>query len=144
MSTALPTLTMAGFVHHPQAILIKLYEYFLTSNYSQSITYFGKISSLPYIIRDCGSDLEELKYQIRETFGDMVENYLTQLTIKLDAMDIVVETFQQSNSNDVIVSLDVNLVIAGVSYDLVEEINLNSTSFLNKSKRLNYLYNGEL
>ena len=143
MKTTLPTLTLAGFTNHPQTMLIKLYEYFLTSNYSQSVSYYGSITSLGYLIKENGDDIEQLKSDIRETFTDLLEKYLSKSDLVLNEIDVMVHAKQGVNTNDVVISMDATIVMSGQSYNMIQEINLDKTSLLNKSEQLKYLLNGE-
>lgn len=50
MKSMIPTLTTDGYVTNKNIIMRKLWEYFVTSEYSQSNTFYAKVSSLKWLI----------------------------------------------------------------------------------------------
>jgi len=80
MTNAIPSLSVNGFIKDNDSIMVKLYEYFITSEYSQSNTFYGEIASLKYILQHY-SGIAELKVAIRETLTTMYSRYFTSVTV---------------------------------------------------------------
>lgn len=80
MSNAIPSLSINGFITNNNSIMVKLYEYFLTSEYSQSNTFYGEIASLKYILQHY-TGLEEIKVAIREALTTMYLRYFATVIV---------------------------------------------------------------
>lgn len=48
MEIGIPTLTPDGWITDPANIIVKEFEYYISSNYSQSNSYYGNIRSFKY------------------------------------------------------------------------------------------------
>ena len=60
MVKSIPHLSTTGWMKNPELIIVKLYEYFLLSDYSQSNSYLTHIASLKYILQN-HSDTYDIK-----------------------------------------------------------------------------------
>jgi len=94
---AVPTLSLDGFVTNKEIMMIKLYEYFLCSDYSQSNTFYGTVVSLKYILSEA-KDGVELKGMVDEALSLMYESYFRAVTVD----SVVSETDNK-------IKLDVNI-----------------------------------
>lgn len=59
--TCVPTLSSLGWLTEPATMLDYAFADFMATNYSQSIEFRGSLSSLPWIIQKCGSDMDALE-----------------------------------------------------------------------------------
>jgi len=136
MGTILPTLTEDGFLDKPQQMLIKIYEYFLSSDYSQSVSFFGNISSLRYLVREHNDSIDTLRIEITNTLNRLLSRYWNNYEVNID-----------------IVNYDVNTVSYTIKTELVviyngERISLNKDTSVEKSvlkkldANMNYLETG--
>lgn len=97
MVNVIPSLSVNGFTRDGDLIMIKLYEYFLTSEYSQSNTFYKEIASLKYILQK-HTGLEDLKVAIREALTTMYLRYFSTVTV-------VVTITEKSNSTTYVVDI---------------------------------------
>jgi len=115
MAEALPTLSVDGFTHNKQLILIKLFEHFLSSNYSQSDTFKGSIGSMKYLI-DQHKDIEDLRTDLVAVLEQMYSYYFNTTQVIIDI--ITGTTTAEDKLNIDIVCTDIN----GATYTLTREI----------------------
>jgi len=80
MIDAMPTLTPDGFTTNKSIMMIKLYEYFLSSEYSQSNTFYGDIASLKYILSEA-KDATELDDMVTAALTKMYNTYYMTTTV---------------------------------------------------------------
>ena len=80
MIDAMPTLTPEGFTTNKAIMMIKLYEYFLSSEYSQSNTFYGDIASLKYILSEA-KDATELNDMVTAALTKMYNTYYMTTTV---------------------------------------------------------------
>lgn len=66
MAVVVPTLTLAGYIKDEPSIMKQMLSYALTSNYSQSTLFLGKITSIPYIISRSYQDKSQLINELQE------------------------------------------------------------------------------
>jgi len=81
MAVCLPTLTISGFVFDKNIIMKKLFEYFITSDYSQSTLYYGKITSLKYCISENRGDTTAIAGSIRFNLQVMYSRYFENVEV---------------------------------------------------------------
>ena len=89
MGASIPHLSVNGFKSNSEQILLKLFEYFLTSEYSQSNIYHGDIASLKYILQN-EYEVNTIKNSISKTLDTMYRRYF-------DNVDVLV-TMEESDS----------------------------------------------
>ena len=77
----LPTLTVDGFVHSVPQTCDYLLAYFFLSQYSQSNLYYGKISSLAYIIQENGHDEQTMLLRIQSTLTTLFNLYFDSVEV---------------------------------------------------------------
>jgi len=107
MNTVLPTLSLSGFVKDNNTIMRKQFEYFKASEYSQSTTFYGNISSLPYLIEQHNDDDIRLKSEIANTLTILYKRYFDKVSVevRLDYKDdnsynILIDIIAKNNGND--------------------------------------------
>jgi len=83
---AIAELSPDGFVTNGKAMMLKLYEYFMSSDYSQSNVFMGGIASLKYIISEA-SDAIVLDTMVTEALTTMYESYFTNVAVTTTVVD---------------------------------------------------------
>ena len=83
-SKVLPTMSIFGMTKDSNIITEKLFLYFITSEYSQSVTFYGEISSLKYLLNQYASEPELLKNEIYETLLILYKKYFDNVEIEVD------------------------------------------------------------
>jgi len=80
----LPTMSVFGMSTDPGVITEKLFLYFVTSEYSQSVTFYGNISSLKYLLNQYATEPDVLKTEIYETLLILYKKYFYDVTVEVD------------------------------------------------------------
>lgn len=97
MNSVLPSLSDEGFITNKEVIIAKLFKYFLASNYSQSNTFYGDISSLNYIIATntpndkMRADLETTLIKLYGRYFDSVDFNVNIETDNTDVAKIYID-----------------------------------------------------
>ena len=118
MSNVLPTLTLTGWVYDKNIIITKLMEYFLTSDYSQSTIYYGKISSLKYLIKEYQYEKSLLIDNVKETLENLYKRYFKEVEVEVDIDD---------SKSQAILYLDITCYDENdKKYTLAQSFNLNT------------------
>ena len=95
---ALPTLTVNGFTTNKAIIMLKLYEYFLSSDYSQSNIFQGKIASLKYILSEA-KNTNTLVTMATNALNDMYSCYFKTVQVDINV-----------DETDASITLDINII----------------------------------
>jgi len=80
----LPTMSIFGFSTDPGIITEKLFMYFITSEHSQSVTFYNKISSLKYLLTKYATDPDELKNEIEDTLIVLYKKYFYKVSVNVE------------------------------------------------------------
>lgn len=134
MATIVPTLTVDGFVENPAQKLLKIYEYFLTSDYSQTVTYNTYITSFVYIVREFSDDMSNLKTNLINKLNTLIGRYF-------DIYDV--DVFINDDDSLINIGIDINVTVDGKKYSLNEVTSVNKTNLANSYKNTDYLISGE-
>ena len=100
MNVILPTMSIFGFTTDPNVITEKLFLYFVTSEYSQSVTFYGKISSLKYLLNQYATDPDKLKSEIYDTLVNLYKKYFPKVSVEVD-----VKENKKTKKNELIISI---------------------------------------
>jgi len=86
---ALPTLTIHGFITDESLLMSKLYEYFLTTQHSQSLLYNYYINSYDKIIKDSPTVSKDVVNGLEEALYKLYDEYFTNIepTVRLEEKD---------------------------------------------------------
>jgi len=120
---ALPTLSVDGFTTDPAVIVVKLYEYFMASDYSQSLTFLGEIASMKYIAATA-KDIDEMDRLVKDTLYKMYNRYFPV---------VVIDTIPKET--DTLMEVSVNIIATDPTgtvhrfKDLLTKTNNNITSY---------------
>ena len=128
----LPTLNANGWTTNDASIFLKLFEYFLTSQYSQSVTYIGNIASLKYIVQMSNSQYD-IQNAINTTLSDMYKRFYSLVNIDVEIDDTVIGEIGY------IINIDV-INEQGKSYGLSNIIRTVDNNIVNMDELLNNLY----
>lgn len=114
MGVGIPVLSATGWVSNKSEIMIKLFEHFVTADYSQSNFFLGGIASLKYIIAVSNGAIE-MKQNIIQALAKLYGAYFSSVTVN--------------------VSIDTSATSSVVTYtiDLVCHDELNQQYLLSKS-----------
>ena len=102
--------------------------YFLLSQYSQSVLYYSKIHSLPYLLACHGGHLSTLREQIGLSFYELFIRYFDDVNYQVD--------IKESKGSDTvfIIRLSASVMSESVRYDLAYLVQASQTTVLKFSK----------
>lgn len=104
MSTLLPTLSTSSWVTDSNKILDRILSYFIVADYSQSIIYFGNVTSLPKIIQSNQGNIPRTISAIESQLSLMINRYFKESTVE------VVDKTNSDEPSKVILSIYVSAV----------------------------------
>lgn len=136
MNSCLPTLTLDGFVKNKQMIFYKLWEYFLTSENSQSNTFQGSIASYKHIMATgfSSGDLDSIKRNVESVLNKLYKKYF-------DTVVVDCEVGEDLETNTYIVRISITASDTDdKTYRLAKEIENSNGEIKNYDKLLNELY----
>lgn len=138
-TTVIPTMGINGFISDIDELLNKIYFYYLTSDYTQSVTFFGKIKSLSYALKRADYKPEKSTEIVQEDLLHILHRYFPNLN-----PDSVVTTYKESLSgaNKVIyiIGIDIELVDGnGKKHQLSKSIELDPENKIHFNDSLDYL-----
>jgi len=125
MKKVLPTMSIFGITNDPGVITEKLFMYFITSEYSQSITFYGEISSLKYILNQYGTEPLELKNKIYEALVTLYKKYFPTVDVNVDIVEDPVTKNKKLSINVTTVTED------GVTSTIDEELKVSGSTITN-------------
>ena len=133
MSSAIPTLTIDGFVVNKAIQVGKLFEYFLTSDYSQTNTYYSKIASMKYILAEY-SNVSDIKSEIEKVLLRMYNTYYDSATVYIESTDPDIVTGIITLTISVICTYD------NIQYQLSKNLKYVNSNITNYYDLLDELY----
>lgn len=134
MNSCLPTLTLDGFVTNKQIMFYKLWEYFLTSEKSQSNTF--PVSSYKYIMATAfeTNNIQNIARNMEGALEHLYKNYFDNVTVDC-------ETAEDSETNTYKVRISISASDSGgTTYRLAKELENTNGEIKNYDKLLNELY----
>lgn len=90
MGTTIPTLSSIGWVSTIEDKGDHVLSYFITSEYSQSVLYYGEIASLQWLVQRYGHDEGDLEQYTTETLEALMRRYFgdsTNVTVRVKERD---------------------------------------------------------
>lgn len=127
MTSAVPHLSKNGWITSPTNVMTKQFEYFLTSDYSQTNLYRGEIASLKYILAN-NNAFADIKDAIRSALSNMYSRYFDKVTINITDNEEIISTTSTYN-----IYIDLLLVKDGVNYTLSQSVETKGVNILNMS-----------
>ena len=129
---AIPSLSTVGWTKDYNEIMKKLYVYFITSEYSQSNSYYGEIASLKYILQS-HSEVEDIKLAIQRVLLNMYDRYF-------DNVDVVVDIIQTDSTTSYTINI-IAIASDGLTYKLNKTIQTDANrTIINLDKNITGLY----
>ena len=129
---AIPSLSTVGWTKDYNEIMKKLYVYFITSEYSQSNSYYGEIASLKYILQS-HSEAEDIKLAIQRVLLNMYDRYF-------DNVDVVVDIIQTDSTTSYTINI-IAIASDGLTYKLNKTIQTDANrTIINLDKNISGLY----
>lgn len=122
MSIDLPTLSSSGYVSDPATKLERLVAYFFIADYSQSNQHFGKVASLPYLIKAHGERPDVLVDRIQGTLELMLSSYFESSYVNVSLQDPL------SVDPEYDIVLEGNVTHAGVKYDISRLLTISNNT----------------
>lgn len=110
---SIPTLTLDGFVSNKKAQMVKLFEYFLASDKSQS-NVFNNIQSLKYILTQ-NKNMSDLKTALDRAIMDLYKPFFTNVT-----PDVIIK--ESDESNVINIYINIKTTYEGKMYELTREV----------------------
>lgn len=110
---SIPTLTLDGFVTNKKAQMVKLFEYFLASDKSQS-NVFNNIQSLKYILTQ-NKNMSDLKTALDRAIMDLYKPFFTNVT-----PDVIIK--ESDTSNVINIYINIKTTYEGKMYELTREV----------------------
>lgn len=89
MANSLPTLSMDGNVSDPILKADRLLAYFFTSDAHQSNSFQGSIASLPYIIKECANNPQEVASMATSVLNNLFDSYYDSVNCDIETDNIV-------------------------------------------------------
>jgi len=133
MTIAVPTLTTDGFVQNIGPLADRLLSYFLVSEYSQSNIYYGKISSLAYLVYKYGSDPQQMNIEIQRTLQTYLDRHFDSVTIRVTIEDDP----ENPDSGQYGLRLDIQVSKDGERYSLGKEVSVINSKLVSLMDTLN-------
>ena len=110
---SIPTLTLDGFITNKKAQMVKLFEYFLASDKSQS-NVFNDIQSLKYILTQ-NKNMSDLKTALDRAIMDLYRPFFTNVT-----PDVIIK--ESDTSNVINIYINIKTTHEGKMYELTREV----------------------
>lgn len=134
MTSCLPTLTLDGFVTNKQIMFYKIWEYFLTSEHSQSNTF--NVASYKYIMATAfeNSDTQSIARSMEGALESLYKKYYDNVKVDCETVDDT-----ETNTLKVRISITVS-DNGGSTYRLARELENTNGELKNYDELLNELY----
>lgn len=121
MTIPVPSLSAPGWLLEISERADALMAYYITSEFSQSYLYYGKITSLPYHIKAYGSTPERLESRVEDDLGAYLRRYFeeVEITVRTDIPN-------EQDPNRIDLRLDVIVLDNGYRYSLGRQIKIQN------------------
>jgi len=134
MNNVLPTLTLDGYLDSVEIMMTKLFEYFVTSEYSQTKLFYTNISSLPYLVRDAGPDLDKLEDSVKETLTKLYSRFWNNVTVFVNVKDKKIS----STKHKTIIDIDIEVIHNNRTYTLNKSAEVTDNKVRKLDKKIDY------
>lgn len=135
MKASVPSLTLNGFITNKRMIFYKLWEYFLASDYSQTVIFNGGIASVKYLIGENSMSPVDIVEKTRGMLTSLYKDYFD--VVNVEALIL--------NPNDAYQILSISIMAfdnenPDVIYDLHKDIQNTKGEILGYEQLLSELY----
>lgn len=131
MQSCVPSLTQDGFLTNKKTQMYKIWEYFLTSDYSQSTSFRGKIKSFRYIL--AAYKTIDLKAELESNIKELFNAYF-------DTTRVSVSVVTNDDTNTQYCKIAVVCTDGSNTYSLYQEIKSTAGEIDNYETLLDELY----
>ena len=125
MTTVVPSVSTQGWLTIPGEKADRLLSYFFSSEYSQTKSYYGRISSLPFLIASYQNRLDDLKVAISKDLNALMASFFDKVLIEVDVVP------DDSSETRYTIKLSAKIIDDEVSYELARVIRIKD-SVINK------------
>lgn len=125
MTQAVPTLSTAGFVTDMPTMIDRMFSYYLTSDYSQSNLFQGKILSLQKQVQAYQHDRTMLVNNIREELEGYFNSVADSTTVRVSIDDP-----NPDDPNRINITLEAMVVKGGKAYSVGKLIETQDSKIL--------------
>ena len=80
----LVSLSSQGWITSLEHQADRMFAYFVTSEYSQSVLYYGSVRSLPWLVQKYGNDRTDFRREVKNALDNLFsfyDNVLTEVTL---------------------------------------------------------------
>lgn len=134
----IPSLTLDGWVNNKNQQVNLLFKYFLTSEHSQSNTFHGHITSLPYILAK-HTDSISIRTEVSRALNTLYRKYYNKTELNVTVTESDDDGYLRINING-------SLSDSYGNYDLIKELKINQAdinSYNNNIDDFYHIYVGE-
>ena len=131
MQSCVPSLTQDGFLTNKRTQMYKIWEYFLTADYSQSTIFRGEVKSFRYLLATC--KIGELKEKLEENIKSLFNAYF-------DTTRVNVSVVTNTDTNTQYCRIAVVCKDSDTTYSLYQEIQSTAGEIDNYETLLDELY----
>lgn len=116
---AIPTLSTLGWVNTLEHKVDQIFSYFVTSQYSQSMLYQGKVSSLAYLVTEYAHDPDLLKREVGDAIGRLFGRYFERVQYNVEIDDHELEATSKYS-----IRIKCYITESGQEYDIAREVKI--------------------
>jgi len=133
MAVAIPTLTPNRFIYDPNVILEKIYLYYVTTDTSQTLSFYGDVKSIRDAFNRGNHNADKVQEYIEEDLYHIVSNYFPETEINVD----INKKAELVGKNKILYEIGIDITVKdqyGKLYSLsktLESINFKSVMFNN-------------
>lgn len=141
MGIYVPTLTDRKFDNDINHMLLKIYQYYVTSDYGQTLTYYTHVKSLRASLKHADYEPDKAKDIIEQDLTEMMQHYFGNK----GNVDVNIETKKTlTDKNKIIYKIYINLSVVdnGKTYSLNNRIDSTNLKDLTFNDYLDYLLQG--
>ena len=131
MNSTIPSLPLDGWIENKHLQMRKLWEYFMTSEYSQSNTFYGDIASLKYILA-ISNPRTNLVTNLESALGRLYSKYFDKVNPDV--------TIDGSQDDKWIVKIAITCIDDNTSYYLNRELTYSNGKIEKYEQLLDELY----
>ena len=124
-NSLLMTLSTQGVIQDLEHQADKIFSYFITSEYSQSVLYAGNVSSLPWLVRTYRHDPIMLQQAVKETLDRLFKRYFDDVTNTVEAVQ-----YDNADDGKYLVRVRSTVILDSQEYNLAREVKLIDGSFV--------------
>ena len=135
----LPTLTHNGFISDVDEMLNRIYYYYITSDYTQSITFFGEIKSLAYALKRADFKPDRATEEVKYDLINILHRYFEHSDVSSLTVDYK-EELTGNNKVIYVIGIDIEVIDkTGKKYQLSKSIKLDENNKLHFNDGIDYL-----